>query len=425
MTSMVYGSNPVGPNTGLGQAAYMAALQAQYAAAQGGQGYSPFGYQYGQGGGSGGGGSGGVSPYDLPGQYQQAYNEAKLANEQRYNDILSQYMQRQENMTGIQSGQTDDVLNGYENRYQRGMNNLQGLGDQEKRDTSQRYTNLAAQNQQDLTSRGLTGTTILPTMRQGVAREESDALSRVNERLQRERLGYDASLSGDALSAQERMYGRQNEGYLGTSGDTLGFMERRSDTYPDFNQLAALGQQYGAGGGSGYMNGVPQYVTPQSLGYNLPGMGGMQGGFQNFVQPWWNGAGMVPMEFNGKAGVNGAGGPALDASGRPIDGMPLIDGMPGEGWIPPVEGGWSPGVPGESVYVPGRDAYKTDPTGGLIDPQLVQQYGQEPAQLVTAVTALLGHPPDSEEEFQIGLRLLQSQRPNGGGYTGYGGGYIV
>lgn len=287
-----------GPNLGPAQAAYLGNLEDMYAMGQARQG-GGLNAMYGYGGGSAVGGSGnGPSGYNggaIPNDYQRAYEEARAANEQRYQDILTGYQDRSNAFQDRQAGNTDDVLTGYENRYQRGMDLLTGLGTQEKRDVDESYRNLGAANQQDMTNRGLTGTTIMPTMRAGIERERQDALSRVNERLQREQLMTDAGLSGDALGAQERMYGQGLAGYMGATGDTLGFAERRDDTYPDMNQLMGLAQQYGASG-AGYANpNDPGYsmVDPSQLGYNLPGMGGqgyggmaMNHGMQNWVQPW-------------------------------------------------------------------------------------------------------------------------------------------
>lgn len=278
-----------GPNLGPAQAAYLGNLEDLYGMGQARQG-GGLNSLYGYGGSSGGaGGSSGYYGGAIPNEYQRAYEEARAANEQRYQDILSGYQDRSNEFQQRQAGNTDDVLTGYENRYQRGMDLLNGLGDQEKRDVTESYQKLGAANQQDMTNRGLTGTTIMPTMRAGIERERQDALSRVNERLQREQLMTDAGLSGDALGAQERMYGQGLAGYMGATGDTLGFAERRNDTYPDMNQLMGLAQQYGASG-AGY-GGGPGYdmVSPSQLGYSLPGAGGgmaMNHGMQNWVQPW-------------------------------------------------------------------------------------------------------------------------------------------
>lgn len=287
-----------GPNLGPAQAAYLGNLEDLYAYNQGRQGGGLNSLYYGYGGGNGGSGGGSSSNYyggAIPDDYQRAYEEARAANEQRYQDILTGYQDRSNNYLQQQAGVTDDVLTGYENRYQRGMDLLSGLGTQEKRDIDESYQKLGAVNQQDMVNRGLTGTTIMPTMRAGVERERQDALSRVNERLQREKLMTDAGLSGDALGAQERMYGQGLAGYLGATGDTLGFAERRNDTYPDLNQLMGLAQQYGASGAGNVNPNDPGYsmVDLSQLGYQIPGMGGqgyggmaMNHGMRNWVQPW-------------------------------------------------------------------------------------------------------------------------------------------
>lgn len=379
-----------GPNLGPAQAAYLANLEDMYSAAQGRQGgglNSVVGYG-GGGGRQGGGGSSGYYGGAIPDAYQRAQEEAKAANEQRYQDILSGYQNRSNEFQQRQSGNTDDVLTGYENRYQRGMDLLSGLGTQEKRDIDESYQKLGASNQQDMVNRGLTGTTIMPTMRSGIERERQDALSRVNERLQREQLLADAGLSGDALGAQERMYGQGLAGYMGATGDTLGFAERRSDTYPDFNQLLGLAQQYGASG-AGYSNpNDPGYsmVNPSQLGYNIPGMGG-QGyggmptnhGMRNWVQPWARPQQQQPQQP--QQFPQGGGFQILPWTPQTVDGM-----VPPQAFAPPVQQlpqnpvnalpyDWQWNDP-ESYYYsdPGMEGMVVDPWGNsFYDPSLYDQ----------------------------------------------------
>lgn len=204
---------------------------------------------YGGGAGSGAGGGGPLS--GVMQQYQDAFDESKKANEDRY-----------------QQG-----VGGYQNRYDRGMGYLDQLGRQEAKDIGQDYDNLQSRVDQNMVSRGLTGTTIAPTMRMGVQREYGGAIGRLNERLANQRLNTDAQLSGDLL----------------------GFVERREDVGPDYNQMLALMQAVGAGGdgsGAGYggtprsQAGVPYYMSPQQMGYQLPGfMGGGQQQQQRQQQP--------------------------------------------------------------------------------------------------------------------------------------------
>ena len=146
-------------------------------------------------GGGGGGGAGGTQS-SVMAEYRKAFDSAKAANEARYNQILSEYR----------------------NRYTRNLALLQGMGTQERMDIDQQFQGLSSRAGQDMVSRGLTGTTIAPTVQAGIARERAGAQGRLNERLRREQVDVDSRLSGD----------------------TLGFMERRNDEYPDPNLYMRL-----------------------------------------------------------------------------------------------------------------------------------------------------------------------------------------
>lgn len=142
----------------------------------------------------------------LASQYQAAYDEAKAANEKRYQDILS---------------------------------GMEGMGKQEAADISTRWRGVGAQQGQDLVSRGLVGTTIKPTLQNAAARGESADLGALQDRLKSMKFG---------------------------------FMERRTDEYPDLNQMIQLAQMQGAYGGGGAAqtyNGYPQ--TWRYSGYNPAG----------------------------------------------------------------------------------------------------------------------------------------------------------
>jgi len=143
-------------------------------------------------------------PKSLPEQMADAQNAAKSANESRYSEIKK----------------------GYEDRYARNMADVAKVGDQQNADIRSAYGNRMAQMNQNLAARGLSGTTIAPTMAMGNTREMNADLNRSNEGLTQQRVGLDAQLSGD----------------------TLQFMERREDTYPDMQQYLALQQGLGRGG---------------------------------------------------------------------------------------------------------------------------------------------------------------------------------
>jgi hypothetical protein len=166
---------------------------------------------YGMGGGYGGG---------LAGDYQRAYDEARRANEARY----------------------EEIKGGYQGRYDEAMGLLEGQGEQERADLQRQYDQAAGRQGAYLRGRGLGGTTLAPTMAQGLESQRAQSMNRLNEQLRREQLGY----------------------MTGLSADKLGFMERRQDEYPDYQQLQQLsymqGQAGGLGGtGSGYIVGGTPY----------------------------------------------------------------------------------------------------------------------------------------------------------------------
>jgi hypothetical protein len=85
-------------------------------------------------------------------------------------------------------------------------------------------------------------------MNAGTDRETNDSLGRSNERVRQQTLDTDAKLSGDKL----------------------GFLERRTDEYPDFSAYSNLMMGLGRMGGGG--TGAPPLSAPG--GYPTSGAGG-------------------------------------------------------------------------------------------------------------------------------------------------------
>ena len=145
------------------------------------------------------------TPQGLLAQWQQGHDEAKAANESRYQEILG-------NLGGLRD---------------RNMGLLDQIGTQQAADLRDTYRKAETRGAQDLVSAGLAGTTAMPNMRTGVAREQQDAMNRLDAGLKRERIGYDTQFE-NAIA---------------------GFQERRTDAYPDLGTFAAamsqLGDYYG------------------------------------------------------------------------------------------------------------------------------------------------------------------------------------
>lgn len=176
-------------------------------AGAGGGGYSGGGtVAYGSGGGGGGYGYGS----SLGAQYQQQFDQARAANESRYNQLLTeQNSLRDRVMADVNQGNSQAVT-----------------------DLNRNFDRQRSSGSQDMISRGLTGSTINQTMNQGIERNRGESLNRQAADFRRERLGYDTALTGQRLAT----------------------IENRTDSYPEMQQLMALAQlngQGGMGGGGG------------------------------------------------------------------------------------------------------------------------------------------------------------------------------
>ena len=127
------------------------------------------------------------------GEMRDAYAQAKYANVTRDQNIQAGYDER--------------------------IGAIQGMNDQQAADIRSQFAGAMSGMMQGLTDRGMAGTTIAPTMRAGMKRRETADLRR---------------------NANNTLMMR-----LQAMMDKLGFMERRTDAYPDLNRFAALMQ--GAG----------------------------------------------------------------------------------------------------------------------------------------------------------------------------------
>jgi len=194
--------------------------------------------------GSTGGSAGGNS-------YLDAYNQAKAANESRY--------------AAIRGGadDTEGAMGGYLGRYGRGMGYIDSLSNQQEMDAREAGQSRMSSMNQDLTSRGLTGTTIKPTQEALINRETDANVRRIQDSANQQRIATDAKLSGDQL----------------------GFMERRTDAYPDMNLMASL---YNQSGRYSSRTAGPTFGGSSSKS-NLSGSLGSIGRLDNFVSDWGTG----------------------------------------------------------------------------------------------------------------------------------------
>ena len=138
-------------------------------------------------------------------QTQEQQEEAKYWNEYRYAQGL-------------------DFL---EQRFGNVMGQLQGIGEQEKREIRDSFEALQGRLDQKSLGAGLTGTTVRGAQARGLNREQERALGEARETAMKQKLGYETILSSDIVN----------------------FIQQRSDAYPSVSDMANLYFGYGQSGG--------------------------------------------------------------------------------------------------------------------------------------------------------------------------------
>ena len=182
----------------------------------------------------------------LVGEYQTAYNEAKAANEARYQEILTGYGTRYN--TAMETlGQTrTDITGKLASNRAEILGGLEGLGKEELAAIARQYTKERASASQGLISSGLHSTTVAPAVLGGVTRREGYAMGEAQERLRREKLGYISQLGTQELQALKEMSAQELLAKTGLKKEELDFMERREDEYPSESLYVQLMQGLGS-----------------------------------------------------------------------------------------------------------------------------------------------------------------------------------
>lgn len=204
---------------------------------------------------------------DMISEYTRAMNEGRQVNEQRYADILGGYrdlrdeagQMHSQRQASLQQNLDQDlarVTQGHQNRYDAGMQLLQGMGGQEAQRINRDFHNQQAGMGADLARRGLNTSSISHSMGQGIERNRQEAKGDLSDQMRREKLAAHMGFSGDALGAEQQqrqfrtgMMDRAAQGRMqdmtNIPRDTLSFMERREDTYPSLDQLTQLASVLG------------------------------------------------------------------------------------------------------------------------------------------------------------------------------------
>lgn len=156
---------------------------------------------------------GSVSIQDIIRQLQKSQESANLANIKRYEQGLGTITAGTEAARGLYGEAA--ALSGQ-------------IGAGARADVETGAGQLQARTEQQLTSRGLGGTTILGSMTRGVEAERQRGLRGVEE-----------AQAGRMMGLKERQAGMET----GQAGQKAGFIERRTDRGPDVGMYSSLMKQ--------------------------------------------------------------------------------------------------------------------------------------------------------------------------------------
>ena len=125
-------------------------------------------------------------------------------------------------------------------------------------DIGQQFHNLQSQGQQNLVSRGLVGSTILPTLNASVARQKGAALNRFRDLVTQRNIGFQQEkrgFFGNAFGLQsgliQQVLAALQSGRQQVPGLSLGTMPQTGIPGALSGLLPLLGQLFGGGGGFG------------------------------------------------------------------------------------------------------------------------------------------------------------------------------
>ena len=200
---------------------------------------------------------------------EQQQQKAFAANQKRYKEILGGYG----DLRGDMSAQGAGITGGYSNRYDTGMGLVSQMGESERSRIERDRNAGLGRADAAAAARGFYNSTVATGNQALVDREAGQQRLDLEDRLLGQRLSTHTGLSGDALGYQERLSGQ----LTGLGQNRLGFMERRTDEYPDntatmlsLAQLAQAQATGGGGGGGAYTAGIGS-ASPAQFGYNIPG----------------------------------------------------------------------------------------------------------------------------------------------------------
>lgn len=167
-----------------------------------------------------------ASTDDIDQRYSTARDALGRLTDTARQDSDARYGARQtEGINRAESGKRE-IDSAHADRYDKGMALLKNAGMQERADIAQGARNAQSAVGQNMVQRGLSGSTIAPTLMAGVQRDRYAEEGRLNERLRGEEAATHANLSGDRIGANERANSALNQIFAQLSGDTNAAADR-------------------------------------------------------------------------------------------------------------------------------------------------------------------------------------------------------
>lgn len=145
--------------------------------------------------------------------------------------------------TELQTGAAD-LAGGYEGLLGTARGLVSSLGGQERRDINRIFDETGTELQMGLSARGLGGSTISSSIGSGVARERTDALGRLQDRLTTQQLGVEERFGLPGLASRERLLGTG----VNLGAQQAGSMQFGNQLYAG-TALSALGGRAAIAGG--------------------------------------------------------------------------------------------------------------------------------------------------------------------------------
>jgi hypothetical protein len=200
---------------------------------------------------------GGLSE-DVTGGFRQRQEDVMGRLRPQLEQLGQGFGEREQALGGRFDELSSGILGGYDTLRGEARDLLEGMGEYERGQIERRHGRARGRALSDLSSRGLGGSTLRSGLERGAARDLSQEMGGLDERLRRERLGAEMGIGMGKLGAQRGLgeFGSLLRERLG--GDRLGFGERAAsmeaglgsqlsgDTMQAMQQMGLFGSELGA-----------------------------------------------------------------------------------------------------------------------------------------------------------------------------------